>query len=172
QSSHFAFSGDKPDEGKNTSVTLNRYRGKLILLDFWATYCVPCIASFPKMQVLQQKYQNDLQIILVNNEPLARATAFLQKRKDEHNEAFTAIVADTLLNNTFPHRTIPHYVWIGKDGKVLAITGEEELEEPKLLQAMAGVGNSFVNKKNIDPALPLFSSADFPTKGLQKYSLL
>ncbi|MFC1226651.1 hypothetical protein ACFE6N_22800, partial [Pedobacter sp. BG31] len=35
QSSHFAFSGDKPDEGKNTSVTLNRYRGKLILLDFW-----------------------------------------------------------------------------------------------------------------------------------------
>ncbi|MFC1225331.1 TlpA family protein disulfide reductase [Pedobacter sp. BG31] len=172
QSSHFAFSGDKPDEGKNTSVTLNRYRGKLILLDFWATYCVPCITSFPKMQVLQQKYQNDLQIILVNNEPLARATAFLQKRKDEHNEAFTAIVADTLLNNTFPHRTIPHYVWIGKDGKVLAITGEEELEELKLLQAMAGVGNSFVNKKNIDPALPLFSSADFPTKGLQKYSLL
>ncbi len=172
QSSHFVFSGGMPDEGKNTSVTLNRYRGKLILLDFWATYCVPCITSFPKMQVLQQKYQDDLQIILVNNEPVARATAFLQKRKNEQGEAFTAIVADTLLNNFFPHRTIPHYVWIGKDGKVLAITGEEELEEAKLLQAMAGEGSSFVNKKNIDPALPLFSSADFPTEGLQMYSLL
>ncbi|SFA58596.1 Thiol-disulfide isomerase or thioredoxin [Pedobacter suwonensis] len=172
QSSHFAFSGDKPDEGKNTSVTLNRYRGKLILLDFWATYCAPCIAGFPKMKLLQQKYRNDLQIILVNNEPLAKATVFLQKRKSEHNEAFVAIVADTLLNNTFPHRTIPHYVWIGKDGKVLAITGEEELEEAKLLQAMAGGGSSFVNKKNIDPGLPLFSSGDFPTDGLQKYSLL
>lgn len=172
QSSHFVFSGGMPDEGKNTSVTLNRYRGKLILLDFWATYCVPCITSFPKMQVLQQKYQDDLQIILVNNEPVAKATAFLQKRKDEQGEAFTAIVADTLLNNTFPHRTIPHYVWIGKDDKVLAITGEEELEEAKLLQAMAGEGSSFVNKKNIDPALPLFSSADFPTEGLQMYSLL
>ncbi|SDH71368.1 Thiol-disulfide isomerase or thioredoxin [Pedobacter terrae] len=172
QSSHFVFSGGTPDEGKNTSVTLNRYRGKLILLDFWATYCVPCIANFPKMKMLQQKYRNDLQIILVNNEPVARASSFLQKRKNEHNEAFTAIVADTLLNNTFPHRTIPHYVWIGKGGKVLAITGEEELEEAKLLQAMAGGGSSFVNKKNIDPALPLFSSADFPTEALQKYSLL
>lgn len=172
QSSHFIFTGGMPDEGKNTSVTLNHYRGKLILLDFWATYCVPCITSFPKMQVLQQKYQGDLQIILVNNEPVARATAFLQKRKNEQGEAFTAIVADTLLNNFFPHRTIPHYVWIGKDGKVLAITGEEELEEAKLLQAMAGEGSSFVNKKNIDPALPLFSSADFPTEGLQMYSLL
>ncbi|SFA50168.1 Thiol-disulfide isomerase or thioredoxin [Pedobacter suwonensis] len=172
QSTHSVFSGGTPYEGKNTSVTLNRYRGKLILLDFWATYCVPCITGFPKMQVLQQKYRNNLQIILVNNEPLARATAFLQKRKSEHSEAFTAIVADTLLNNTFPHRTIPHYVWIGKGGKVLAITGEEELEEEKLLQAMAGEGNSFVNKKNIDPALPLFSSADFPAGALQKYSLL
>ncbi|GGH03025.1 hypothetical protein GCM10007422_17830 [Pedobacter zeae] len=153
-------------------IRLNAYRGKLILLDFWATYCVPCIASFPKMKSLQQQYQHDLQIILVNNEPLARASAFLQKRKNEHGEAFTAIVADTLLNRTFPHRTIPHYVWIGRDGRVLAITGEEELEEAKLLQALQGEGSAFTNKKNIDPALPLFSSADFPTEGLQKYSLL
>ncbi|WP_343522011.1 TlpA disulfide reductase family protein [Pedobacter sp.] len=153
-------------------IRLNAYRGKLILLDFWATYCVPCIAGFPKMKSLQQQYQHDLQIILVNNEAVARASTFLQKRKDEHGEAFTAIVADTLLNNTFPHRTIPHYVWIGRDGRVLAITGEEELEEAKLLQALAGEGSAFINKKNIDPALPLFSSADFPTDALQKYSLL
>ena len=55
---------------------------------------------------------------------------------------------------------------------MLAITGEEELDEAKLLHAIKGEGSTFVNKKNIDPALPLFSSADFPAEGLQKYSLL
>lgn len=159
--------------GQNLAVLpLSAFKGKLLILDFWATWCAPCIASFPKMKMLQEKYQNDLQVILVNNEPVARATDLLQKRKNEHGEAFTAVLADTLLNKTFPHRTVPHYVWIGRDGKVLAITGEEELEEAKLLQAMAGEGGTFVNKKNIDPALPLFSSADFPTEGLVRYSLL
>ncbi|QNR82904.1 TlpA family protein disulfide reductase [Pedobacter riviphilus] len=159
--------------GQNLAVfPLSAFKGKLLILDFWATWCSPCIASFPKMKMLQQKYQNDLQVILVNNEPVARATTFLLKRKNEHGEAFTAVVADTLLNKIFPHRTVPHYVWIGRDGKVLAITGEEELEEAKLLQAMAGESGTFVNKKNIDPALPLFSSADFPTEGLVRYSLL
>jgi len=154
------------------ALALSTFKGKLLILDFWATWCSPCIAGFPKMKMLQEKYQNDLQVILVNNEPVARATTFLQKRKNEYGETFTVVLADTLLNKTFPHRTIPHYVWIGRDGKVLAITGEEELEEAKLLQAMAGEAGTFVNKKNIDPALPLFSSADFPAEGLVRYSLL
>lgn len=160
-------SGDMP-----VALPLSAFRGKLLILDFWATWCAPCIAGFPKMKMLQEKYRNDLQVILVNNEPIARATAFLQKRKNERGEAFTVVLADMLLNKTFPHRTVPHYVWIGRDGKVLAITGEEELEEAKLLQAMAGEGGMFVNKKNIDPALALFSSADFPAEGLVRYSLL
>lgn len=159
--------------GQNLEVLpLSAFRGKLLILDFWATWCAPCIAGFPKMKMLQEKYPDELQVILVNNEPVARATAFLEKRKNEHGEAFTAVMGDTLLNGMFPHRTVPHYIWIGRDGKVLAITGEEELEEAKLLQAMAGEGGMFVNKKNIDPALPLFSSADFPGEGLLRYSLL
>ncbi len=154
------------------ALPLSAFKGKLLILDFWATWCAPCIAGFPKMKMLQEKYQNDLQVIMVNNEPVGSVTAFLQKRKTEHGEDFTVVLADTLLNKTFPHRTVPHYVWIGRDGKVLAITGEEELQEAKLLQAMAGEVGTLVNKKNIDPALPLFSSADFPAEGLVRYSLL
>ncbi|MDQ0965102.1 thiol-disulfide isomerase/thioredoxin [Flavobacterium sp. W4I14] len=170
-----SFSGDtaaRPAEHETNLVTLSKYRGKLILLDFWATYCVPCISNFPKMKLLQEKYRNDLKVILVNNEPVAKAAKFLQKRKSQHGEEFTAIMADTLLNKTFPHRTIPHYVWIGRNGKVLAITGEEEIEDAKLLHALAGEGGTLVNKKNIDPALPLFSSADLPREHLLRYSLL
>jgi hypothetical protein len=45
-------------------------------------------------------------------------------------------------------------------------------EDAKVLSALAGEGSTLVNKKNIDPALPLFSSADLPRKHLLRYSLL
>ena len=43
-------------------------RGKVIVLDFWAIWCWPCVASFPQMQILQDEYQNDdLVVVGVTN---------------------------------------------------------------------------------------------------------
>jgi thiol-disulfide isomerase/thioredoxin len=44
-------------EGKK--VKLSDYKGKMIVLDFWATWCGPCRASFPKMQELVKKYKSN-----------------------------------------------------------------------------------------------------------------
>ncbi len=43
---------------KAEKVKLSDYKGKVIVLDFWATWCGPCRASFPKMQELVEKYKN------------------------------------------------------------------------------------------------------------------
>jgi len=77
------ISGLNGSDKTPAALPLSAFKGKLLILDFWATWCAPCIASFPKMKMLQQKYQKDLQVILVNNEPVARVTAFLLKRKTE-----------------------------------------------------------------------------------------
>src|SRR5690606_30809751 len=66
-------------EGKDT-ITLNDYRGKLILLDFWGRGCHSCIAAFPKLDTLQEQFNTDLQVILVTNESRETISAYLQHR--------------------------------------------------------------------------------------------
>ncbi|NLU95700.1 TlpA disulfide reductase family protein [Chitinophaga sp. Ak27] len=41
------------------TVSLSDYKGKIIVLDFWATWCGPCKASFPAMKKAMEKYKND-----------------------------------------------------------------------------------------------------------------
>lgn len=51
----------------NVSKPLNEYKGKLVYLDFWASWCTPCRKSFPWMNEMYSKYHNKgLEILAVN----------------------------------------------------------------------------------------------------------
>jgi cytochrome c biogenesis protein CcmG/thiol:disulfide interchange protein DsbE len=64
-----------------SSFDLQQYRGKVLVVDFWASWCVPCRRSFPWMNVMQEKYaEQGLVIVGVNmdTEP-DLAQAFLEE---------------------------------------------------------------------------------------------
>lgn len=51
------------------SVQLDKYRGRVVLLNFWATWCPPCRAEIPELVALQKQYGASLQVIGITHPP-------------------------------------------------------------------------------------------------------
>lgn len=135
------------------SLSLSAYTGKIIILDFWATWCTTCINKFEAIQNFQQKYQDKIKFILVDTKSTKdtpeKINGVLRGEKApfiKYN--LVTIYNDTLFNVLFPHKFIPHYVWLGSKGTVLAITDTALLNEQTIDAILA---NEAKNNKSIDP---------------------
>jgi len=124
----------KAGQEGSTTVRLSDYRGKLIILDFWATWCGPCLKMLPKSDSLQHSYKEDLAMLPITYQSKAEV---LQVLKNKSNLALPFIINDTLLKKFFPHFYLPHYVWIGADGKVKAITDHYRLTDTSIREMLA-----------------------------------
>jgi len=75
--------------GDGARVELSRYRGKVVLVDFWASWCAPCKTSFPALDALYREYEpQGLDVLAVNLDERRRdADAFL----DAHPHQMTVL---------------------------------------------------------------------------------
>ena len=109
------------------AVKLSAFSGKLLILDFWATWCAPCRAMVPVMDSLQRVFGDKMVFLPVayeSAEVVAPVIAAMQKVRPFD---LPEVTSDVVLGRLFPHRSLPHYVWIGGDGVVLAITEDKEV---------------------------------------------
>src|SRR5690606_29564832 len=104
---------------KKTSASLKDFKNKIIILDFWATWCGPCVQGLPRLDTLQRKYQNDIVVLPITNESAVIAKNFFKQR---HTLQLPSVVDGSYLNEYFPFTLLPHTVVIDKKGKVVAIT--------------------------------------------------
>ena len=116
--------------GKTAVVSMAQFRGKPLLLDFWSTSCASCITKFPKLHVLQLKFQRDFNVLLVNSE---ENDQIHRMRNDFlRDNILPTVYGDQYLNALFPHRGVPYYVWITPIGRISAITSAEFVDEQKV----------------------------------------
>lgn len=101
------------------TASLSSLRGKVVLIEFWATWCGSCLAAMPHLTALQAKFPDKLQVIAVSAETTSRIQKFLKARP---TTLWLAIDSTQLIANTFPHQLIPHTVLISTDGRLIANT--------------------------------------------------
>ncbi|MFD1294028.1 TlpA family protein disulfide reductase [Lutibacter holmesii] len=67
-------------KGLNTdSVNFNSFKGKVVFVNFWATWCPPCRAEMPMIQKLYNDYKDDVAFVFVTSENWATVEAFFKK---------------------------------------------------------------------------------------------
>ena len=98
-------------------VSLESLRGQTVLLDFWATWCVPCRESMPEIQALHEQYKNKGLVVLGidTNETEEKARPYFAEQK----YTFTNLLASgSSVVDDYNAHLLPHVVLIGKDGVV------------------------------------------------------
>ncbi len=111
----------KDMEGKE--VSLESLKGKIVILDFWATWCGPCKASFPGMQEVVTKYKDDPSVALLFVDTFERGDDREQKVEDfikKNNYTFHVVYDsdDSTIAEQYGVKGIPTKVIIGPNGNM------------------------------------------------------
>lgn len=119
----------------NQLFSFNSYSDKLVLIDFWASWCKPCIANFPLLKKIEAKYRDkNFAIIGVSlDDNLKRWKNEIKRSELMWKNISDLKGADGLGTKYLNVTTLPRYVLIGKDGFIINDDVKEEEIENMIL---------------------------------------
>ncbi|GAA3604427.1 TlpA disulfide reductase family protein [Flavivirga amylovorans] len=109
----------KNPEGKNISIT--DFKGKYLLIDFWAYWCTPCIASFPELKEIRASYSKEkLEMISISTDK--NYDKWIEA-VEKHKLPWAQVIDDDSLKvdigSKYTVVAIPHLVLISPEGKII-----------------------------------------------------
>ena len=110
QASFTDFEGD--------TVSVSDFKGKVVMIDFWETWCKPCLASFPTLQKLQKEYPDSFTVLAVT-------PGFTDTQKDaqsfarEHDYDFNYLMDSNNLHQKLGVQGIPFKVFVDAQGNFI-----------------------------------------------------
>jgi thiol-disulfide isomerase/thioredoxin len=140
---------------------ISNFRGKWLVLDFWTRWCGGCIASFPKMDAIDQQFRGKAKVLMVgsyansnnkegvSDEKLTKTIFELKRRR--YNLNFS-VVFDSLVANTFSLDGVPAIFIINPEGKIVAKT--YEIDSSLLAEFINGRRPAYAYNYSVDEPLP------------------
>lgn len=128
-------------------VKLSELRGKVVLLDFWATWCTFCVKTMPRLNALHQKYKDRGLVIIGLNEfegniqgesaTRAQELEYFRQFKRRMNVAYDfAVAADARNDGLYGIASLPTAVLIDRRGRVRFLSVSASEQEAELLKQM------------------------------------
>jgi thiol-disulfide isomerase/thioredoxin len=95
------------------------WRGKVVLVNFWATWCGPCRAEVPDLVKLQEKYRDQLVVLGISEDTGPTAIDLVKKFADEHRINYTLAMTTDEMSKVFPGVVaLPTTFMLDKDGRI------------------------------------------------------
>ena len=161
--------GDVPPEGLGRAssgggkVRLSDYRGKIVIISFWASWCSPCRKELPLLASIQKNATRDKIVVFAVNwkEDRDRYRAIVKTLKDVD----LTLVSDEsgYFGGEYDVTAIPHMIIIGRDGRIAAIhVGYGESEIPTLVQEINRLWSQSPGPAAASETTPESPAADLP----------
>lgn len=122
------------------AAKLSDFRGKLLILDFWATWCSPCVAMIPKMDSLQKVFGDKVAFLSVTYQKEIEVLPFLEKLEKRRGVKYglPVVTDDKVLKEMFPHVYLPHYAWVDAKGVLRSLTSYGEVNADNISSMLKG----------------------------------
>ncbi len=99
-------------------VTLQDLRGKTLLLDFWATWCPPCVLEIPELNAVYEAHRQDgVELLAISVDGDEREE--LARWAEEHGIRYPVVLGNTEVARAYGAYQFPFHVLVGPDGRVL-----------------------------------------------------
>ncbi len=105
------------------TVRLSDFKGKVVYIDFWASWCIPCCLQIPYMKVLADKYSSDPDVACLSvsmDDNLENWKGMIENDKPKWPQYVTGDGGRTIMTE-YGFRAIPRFMLFGKDGKIVNV---------------------------------------------------
>lgn len=126
------YNWDLMDEN-NSQLNLNAFKGKVVVINFWATWCPPCIAEMDSLEELYQMFSEnpEVEFLFVTSDPLEKIKTF----KEKENYTFPVYRQITKEPEAFNVSSIPRTFILDKEGTIVVDkTGASNWSSEKVMK--------------------------------------